>query len=133
MSSASPSQPNPIPATNDAIEALGRHFPEPVREAYARFVQHREPGDADVVVMAIMLDHMPDKEAARGMTPQDSQTLVADLGFDSVAITEMVFFLEDLFHVRISNDEILRVKTVGDLRAFVRRKLTEPRAGNSTA
>jgi acyl carrier protein len=124
MSSVPSSQPDSaVPATNDAIQALGRHFPDSVRQAYARFSVSRVPADADVVVLAVMVDHLPDKSVARDGTPDDSRALVADLGFDSVAITEMVFFLEDLFAVRITNDEILRVKTVGDLRAFVRRKL----------
>lgn len=116
----------PVPASTasqDAVQTLGRHFPEPVREAYARFVAQRSAPDVDIVVIAVMLDHMPDKKLALASTPDDSLGLVTDLGFDSVAITEMVFFLEDLFGVRITNDEILRVKTVGDLRGFVRRKL----------
>jgi acyl carrier protein len=113
----------PAPAT-DAVQTLGRHFSEEVQLAYARFLSTRVPADADQVVVAIMLDHVPDKKL-RPATAGDSLGLVADLGFDSVAITEMVFFLEDLFGVRISNDEILRVKTVGDLRAFVRRKLAD--------
>jgi acyl carrier protein len=111
---------------NDAVNILGRHFPAEVQQAYARFLQTRVPADADVVVVAIMLDHLPDKKLRPAVVPADTMGLIADLGFDSVAITEMVFFLEDLFAVRISNDEILRVRTVGDLRAFVRQKLTVP-------
>jgi len=105
------------------VQTLGRHFPPEICAAYDRFLQTRVPADADVVVLAIMLDHMPEKDRRPATPPADTLTLVADLGFDSVAIAEMVFFLEDLFEVRISNDEILRVRTVGDLRAFVRQKL----------
>ena len=116
--------------SNDAVQILGRHFPEDVQQAYSRFLRTRAPDDADIVVIAVMLDHLPDKKLRPAVAPADTMALVADLGFDSVAITEMVFFLEDLFGVRISNDEILRVRTVGDLRGFVRQKLTaQPPAG----
>ncbi|MEO6874121.1 MAG: acyl carrier protein [Opitutaceae bacterium] len=108
---------------HDAIQTLARHFSEEVQQAYARFRQTRVPADADAVVVAVMLDHVPGEDSGSKETPPDTAGLVADLGFDSVSITEMVFFLEDLFAVRITNDEIMRVRTVGDLRAFVRKKL----------
>jgi acyl carrier protein len=109
--------------SNDAADTLGRHFTPEVRDAYARFNSSRQPTDADIVVIAVVLDHMPDKKRRPAGALPDASGLIADLGFDSIAITEMVFFLEDLFHVRISNDEILAVHTVGDLRSFVRQKL----------
>ena len=118
--STSPSQ----SGAPDAMNTLVRHFPAEVQEAFNRFRNLHSPADADIVVLAIVLDHMPKKSAARAAgTPADAQKLIEDLGFDSIAITEMVFFLEDLFQVRITNDEILRVRTVGDLRAFIREKL----------
>ena len=123
---AATTSPSNTSGRGDAVQILGRYFPAEVQVAYTRFLQTRVPADADVVVLAVMLDHLPDKHRRPAGSPADTLGLVTDLGFDSVAITEMVFFLEDLFAVRISNDEILRVRTVGDLRAFVRQKLSAP-------
>jgi acyl carrier protein len=123
MSSPQPlSSPNSSGAS-DAASTLVNHFPAEVREAFARFRKHRDPEDADIVVLAIVVDHQPEQKSKGTRQPADASSLVEDLGFDSIAITEMVFFLEDLFQVRIGNDEILRVRTVGDLRAFIRQKL----------
>jgi len=109
----------PVVPPPHAVETLLRHFPEDVRAAYARLRATGEPAAADVLVLAIVADHMPHKAAPL----QDAAELVADLGFDSVAVAEMVFFIEDLLQVNVTNAEIVRVRTVGDLRGFVREKL----------
>jgi acyl carrier protein len=52
---------------------------------------------------------------------------MGDLGIDSVSIADAVFTLEEVFNVSISTKEIMRLSTIGDLRAFIRRKLSESR------
>lgn len=111
------------PSPSDSAETLLRHFPAEVRETYQRFQSGHRAEDADCLVLAVVRDHIPEKARRASAALADHEQLIADLGFDSVAITEMVFFLEDLFRVRIANEEILRVRTVGDLRTFVREKL----------
>lgn len=111
------------PAVRRANDPLGK-FPEVVRLAYARY---REKGDSlavDAVVVAVVRDFVPKTVSLLPDDPlPDNARLIADLGFDSLAISETVFFLEDLFRVRITNAEIMGVRTVGELRAFVRGKL----------
>jgi acyl carrier protein len=102
-----------------AVETLLRHFPEHVREAYVQLRQNGDLVAADTVVLAIVADHMPEKSASL----VDSAALMDDLGLDSITIAEMVFFIEDLLAVNVTNAEIIRVRTVGELRAFVRVKL----------
>lgn len=122
----SPTQSSPSPVSSSpssAASALVRHFPEEVRDAYLRFTSTHAAEDADVVILAVVMDHVPAAKARIAGAPGDALKLIEDLGFDSVAITELVFFIEDLFQVRISNDEIMRVRTVGDLRLFVRQKI----------
>ncbi len=99
-------------------------FPDDVRRAYGHYQSTRDPEALDVVVLAVVRDYIP-KHAAPppGQDLAEHLRLMTDLGFDSLAIAELVFFLEDLLKVKISNDEILRVSTVGELRSFVREKL----------
>jgi acyl carrier protein len=100
-----------------------RHLPA---EAQAAFRQFEAGGDAaalDPVVLAILEDFIP-RPPARPLAELPGETrLMEDLGFDSLAITEVVFFTEDLLGIRIANDEILVVRTLDDLRGFVRRKV----------
>jgi len=57
----------------------------------------------------------------------DQMRLIEDLGYDSLAVAETVFFLEDLLEVRIENKELVQVHTVGELRSFVTRKVEQKR------
>jgi acyl carrier protein len=101
-------------------------FPAPVREAYERFVAHRQPADLHIVIDAALQDFRPKNRTAGTPAPLRAESrLIEDLGFDSLAVAETVFFFEDLFQITIQNQDILALQTVADLHAFVERKLTE--------
>ncbi|WP_438479913.1 acyl carrier protein [Oleiharenicola lentus] len=108
----------------DRDEAL-RHLPEAAQHAFKTFQQSGDVQQLDPVIVAILEDFIP-KQHAKPLAevPGDSR-LMEDLGFDSLAITEVVFFTEDLLGIRIANEEIIQVRTLDDLRGFVRRKVSE--------
>lgn len=112
------------PVPRRAHDPLGK-FPDAVRAAYTRYRENGDNEAVDAVVLAVVRDYVPKTIELPPENPlPDSARLIADLGFDSLAISETVFFLEDLFKVRITNAEIMQVRTVGELRAFVRQKLS---------
>jgi len=81
-----------------------------------------------MVVIAVVLDHQPTQARKSGeVVAPDTARLMADLGFDSLALAEIVFFLEDLYKVTITNEELMKITTVGELRAFVRTKVAAGR------
>jgi acyl carrier protein len=109
--------PQPIPSA-----ALAR-FPADVLEAYQRYRTQGDTSAVETVVIAAAVDYRPVGSCST-QPVSDATRLVEDMGYDSVAVAELVFFLEDLFGMTISNDEILEVSTIGALRACVIRKLT---------
>ena len=110
------------PAPRRKLEPLGK-FPESVKAAYAKFQQTGDVNALDDVVMAVVRDFIPKSHAVPPGPLPESGKLMPDLGFDSLALSEMIFFLEDLFSVRISNEEIMSVHTISELRQFLRTKL----------
>jgi Phosphopantetheine attachment site len=121
-----PSAP-PVPAkTLPASEQEDRikHLPAEAREAFQRFQATGDPVALDAVVLAILNDYIPVSPAVPLAQQPGGVRLIEDLAFDSLAITEVVFFAEDLFGITISNDEIMQVRTLDDLRGFLRRKVT---------
>ncbi|MGH8018029.1 MAG: acyl carrier protein [Opitutaceae bacterium] len=108
---------------NESPQQLAR-FPQEVRDAYQRFRSQHDRAAAQEVVLAALLDYLPIRGAhGSERTLRDEQRLIEDLGYDSLAIAEIVFFLEDLFGVVIKTADLKTVQTVGDLRAFVDEKL----------
>ena len=101
-------------------------YPVEARDAYERF---RTTGDVDalrLVIMAAVRDFMPKRNlGASTIELRPEMKLMEDLGYDSLAVAETVFFFEDLFKVRIQNTELLNVHTIGELQKFVIQKLAE--------
>ena len=101
-------------------------YPVEARDAYERF---RTTGDAAAlrtVILAAVRDFMPKKNFGAGQIEiRDDMKLMEDLGYDSLAVAETVFFFEDLFNVRIETAELMSVTTIGELLSFVSEKLTK--------
>jgi len=109
--------------SEQAAEALAP-FPEQIRDAFNRFLRHCDMAAADEVVIAIIKDHVPSRKVDQiPATLTDESTLMGDLGIDSVSISDAVFVIEEVFDVSVSSKDLVRLRTIGDLRQFLRDKL----------
>jgi acyl carrier protein len=45
-----------------------------------------------------------------------AETVISSLGMDSVAVMELVSYFEEKLNVRIPDEELSKIRTVGDLR-----------------
>jgi acyl carrier protein len=115
-----------IPAATSArstdLEDRIKHLPPEARAAFQRF-QAGDLTGIDPLILAILKDFIPRPPATPLAQLPGSTQLIGDLGFDSLAITEVVFFTEDVFGISISNEEIIQVRTLDDLRGFIRAKV----------
>ena len=112
-------QAQPAPDQADRI----KHLPAEARAAFQRFQAGGDPAALDPVILAILADFVPRPPVTPLAELPGDTRLIDDLGFDSLAITEVVFFTEDLFGISISNEEIVRVRSLADLRGFIHGKV----------
>ena len=100
-----------------------RHLPATAQEAFVRFRSSHDPAALDTILLAILEDFMPKPPACPLAEMSGDTRLIDDLNYDSIIITEVVFFAEDLFDITITNKEIIQVSTLDALRSFIRAKV----------
>lgn len=72
--------------------------------------------DIENIVKEIIVEQLDVK-------PEDvseAKTFTEDLGADSLAIVELVLALEEKFEVKIPDDEVDKIKTVGDAISYIK-------------
>ena len=113
---------SPLPAVSEQ-EARIKHLPVDARAAFQLFRTGGDPTTLDPLIFAILEDFIPLAPAVPLSQQPGATQLIEGLGFDSLSITEVVFFTEDLFGITITNEEIIQVRTLDDLRGFIHRKV----------
>lgn len=113
-------------SSSNEIPAQLTGFSDEIRSAYMTYTATGDRDAAQTVIYGALRDFLPPSAGIGADVPiDDSMRLTEDLGYDSVAVAEIVFFIEDLFHVTLKNEDLKTIRTVGELRAFVATKLNE--------
>lgn len=71
-------------------------------------------------VIARFVDH---KHRARLQAPEPDLRLIEDLGIDSLTLMEIVMLAEEVLPVSISNEDLRRLRTLGEAERFITGKL----------
>ena len=57
----------------------------------------------------------------------DRNTVISQLGMDSVAVMELVSYFEEKLHVRMPDEDLARINTIGDLSTLIQKLLPQAR------
>lgn len=94
-------------------------LPGHVQEALGQFQSTEDPSAFRMALHHLLIDFKPEWAAQSPDSLTDGLHFINDLHLDSLAITEMVFYFEDLLGVSITNSELQGLVTIGDLRKFL--------------
>jgi acyl carrier protein len=107
----------------DLKEGLRRCSPETI-EAAIRF---REKGEVDAIptiVFGILDRYQPATEAVKLSEANENTRLIEDIGLDSLTLLEIVLSIEEVLKLRIENEELREIRTLGQLNKFLHDKIT---------
>lgn len=107
----------------DLKEGLRRCSPETVAAA----IRYRESGDLaaiPAVVMGILERYQPASAPVKLTDAKDDVRLIEELGLDSLTLLEIVMSIEEVLKLRIENEELREIRTLGQLKDFLHAKIT---------
>jgi 3-hydroxyacyl-[acyl-carrier-protein] dehydratase len=107
----------------DLKEGLRRCSPETIEAA----IRYRESGDLDAIptiVFGILDRYQPATAAVKLSEANENTRLIEDIGLDSLTLLEIVLSIEEVLKLRIENEELREIRTLGQLNKFLHDKIT---------
>ena len=107
----------------DLKEGLRRCSPETIEAA----IRYRETGDVNAIptiVFGILDRYQPATAAVKLSAANEDTRLIEDIGLDSLTLLEIVLSIEEVLKLRIENEELREIRTLGQLNKFLHAKIT---------
>ncbi len=102
-------------------DALKRCSPATLEAA----VEFRRTGDVAhlrTIVVGVIERYVERELRPKLKAADDTIRLVEDLGIDSLTMMEIVLLAEDVLGIDVSNDELTKLRTLGDIHHFITAK-----------
>lgn len=109
-----------------------RRFSAETVEAILQFRQTRDEKVVPTVVLGVIERYMPAESTVQLAQLDDNTRLIEDLGIDSLTMLELVLSIEEALGVRIENEELVNIRTLGQVKVFVATKSTQSPSRNGT-
>ncbi|WP_269538179.1 acyl carrier protein [Cerasicoccus fimbriatus] len=123
MSSASNNPLTPEQEEN-LRDSLKRCTPETIEAAIA-FRNEGDHSQAPVVIIGIIQRFCePDVRPKLKEADADNLKIMDDLGLDSLTMVDVVMLVEESLDITIDNSELGDLVTIGDVKGFVKKKLS---------
>jgi acyl carrier protein len=127
VSSPEDSTPEDDPVLRDALKRCS----PATYYAACKFKKSGQPSDLSLVVLGIMERFVEREVRMKLSVATDSLRLREDLGLDSLTMMEIVMIAEEVLRITVSNEELTKLRTLGDVQAFILAKSIHPASASA--
>lgn len=106
-------------------EALKRCSPATYYAA-CKFRQHGDVTQLPAIIVGVIERYVERDQRTKLQDAPERLRLREDLGLDSLTMMEVVMLAEEVLAISVSNEELTRLQTIGDVQRFMLAKLTDP-------
>jgi 3-hydroxyacyl-[acyl-carrier-protein] dehydratase len=113
------------------LKELLRRCSAPTVDAAVRFRETGDPKTVPTIIYGLIERYQPSTSTVKLSEANDDTRLVEDLGLDSLSLLELVLAVEEVLKLKIENEELREIRTIGNLNSFLQNKLIAPAAAAS--
>ena len=111
----------PIESTElKTLEETLKRCPEGTLDALVRYRGEGRFEDLSLFLTGCIKRHTDEEYQEVLDSGDENVSFVDDLGIDSMAMMEVVMMVEECLHVRLDNQDLMNIRTVGDLNAYIK-------------